>query len=191
MNLNRSIARLIVVVAATAVTTSSASAGWSEFWFKIRRGYHRNNAWPDPFTEMDVRQVVSPFEIMKHNGWRLHNTISHELFREGDGALLASGNERVRWIATQAPDARRSVYILRAPTPEETQARVASVQRSLAAVDAGGAQPRIFVTDIEPGASSGAWANKINTEWLAHLPIPQLPQESATGNQSVTTASGE
>jgi hypothetical protein len=84
---------------------SNASADWHTFWHNVHVGTHRNNAWPDPFNEADAIQVVSPFERMKNNGWRVHNTIGHELFRGGDGALLASGNKRVEWISSQAPAA--------------------------------------------------------------------------------------
>jgi hypothetical protein len=189
MKINRPAIRLLIATTVTTVFVSSANAGWNEFWDKVKLGHKRNNAWPDPFTEMDARQTAAPFEVQKHNGWRLHNTISHELFREGDGVLLASGNERVRWIATQAPDARRSIYVLRGRTPEETQARVASVQETLASVQTVGAAPEVYVTDVSPGTASGAWANKINRDWLSNMPAPQLPSESASGTAGAATAS--
>ncbi len=95
-----------------ATTATSASADWNHFWHGLHVGFHRNNAWPDPFNEVDAGNVIQPFEVMKANGWRMHNTIGHELFRSGDGALLAAGHKRVHWIASQAPTARRTVYVL-------------------------------------------------------------------------------
>lgn len=182
--------RFALALLAVGVTGSSASADWHSFWHKVHVGFHRNNAWPDPFNEADALEVVTPFEIMKQNGWRLHNTIGHELFREGDGALLASGSRRVHWIATQAPVSRRSLFVLRGNTPEETKSRVASVHQTLGSLNLQGPPPEIMVTDVEPGASSGAWAVKVNREWLESLPSPQLPQTSASGQQSVTTPGG-
>ena len=32
---------------------------------KIGIGYERNNAWPDPFNEVDAMAVITPFETMK------------------------------------------------------------------------------------------------------------------------------
>lgn len=182
--------RLVLSLLVVGVTATSASADWHSFWHGLNVGYARNNAWPDPFNEADAMQVVMPFEIMKQNGWRMHNTIGHELFREGDGALLAAGSKRVQWIASQAPVSRRSLFVLRGTSPEETKARVASVHQTLASLNLPGQPPQITVTDVEPGASSGAWAVKVNREWLDSLPIPQLPQTSAQGQQSATTPTG-
>ncbi|QDT01683.1 hypothetical protein K227x_00500 [Rubripirellula lacrimiformis] len=179
--------RFALAFLAIGVTATSASADWHTFWHNMHVGYHRNNAWPDPFNEVDAAQVAAPFEVMKHNGWRIHNTIGHELFRESDGALLASGNRRVHWIASQSPQTRRSIYVVRGGSPEETQARVASVQQTLTGLNLHGPVPPVMVTDVEPGTSSGAWANKVSREWLEHLPLPQLPRESAAGNTSVAT----
>ncbi len=179
--------RLVFSVLAMGVVATSASADWHTFWHNANVSYHRNNAWPDPFNEADAMQVVAPFEIMKQNGWRMQNTLGQELFREGDGALLAAGNRRVEWIATQAPVERRAVFVMRGSSPAETEARVASVHQTLTGLNLQGQMPMVMVTDTEPATSSGAWANKISREWLDHLPLPQLPQTSAAGNQSVAT----
>ena len=95
----------------------------------------------------------------------------------------------MHWIATQAPAARRTVYVLRGNSQAETDARVASVHQALNNVHTTGAIPAVLVTDAEPATSSGAWATKINREMLENLPEPRLPQQSASGQQSVTTPS--
>ena len=122
-----------IVLAVTGASTASADwhQSWKRFWHNVAVGYHRNNAWPDPFVEADALQVIGPFETMKRNGWRLHNTIGHELFRASDGELLASGHGRVRWIATQAPEDRREIFVLRGRSDDETNARVASVRQAI------------------------------------------------------------
>ena len=186
----RFLSRFSIGFFAVLMTTNSAMADWNSLKHKIRVGYHRNNAWPDPFTEADAMDVVRPFEIMKQNGWKLHNTIGHELFREGDGALLASGNKRIRWIATQAPVSHRAIFVLRGRSSAETEARLVSVRQSLANIESQGAQPQVIVTDVEPGAASGKWADKINREWYESLPRPQLPQTSVTGQKGAATPSG-
>lgn len=189
MKVTYKFAPAVVALMIFATTATSASADWNHFWHDLHVGFHRNNAWPDPFREVDAEQVVMPFEVMKANGWKMHNTIGHELFRGGDGALLASGHKRVHWIATQAPVSRRAVYVLRGSTPAETEARVAAVRQTLSTVHANGPTPNVMVTDIEPPSSSGAWATKINREWLAHLTAPRLPSVSASGQQSAGQAS--
>lgn len=192
LTLKRSLLALaLAVVANGTLGSQQANAGWDEFWFKFRRSFHRSNAWPDPFAEQDARQTMAPFEVMKINGWRLNNTISHELFRSGDGALLASGNERIRWITNNPMAAQQGIYVMQGRSKVETQARLASVRDSLENLHTTSNKPEIYLTNREPGTSSGPWAVKINREWLANLPIPQLPQESASGEESITTASQE
>lgn len=177
----------LVAILLVATGASSATADWHEFWHNLHVGYYRNNAWPDPFNELDANQVVAPFEVMKHNGWKLHNTIGNELFRDGDGALLASGSKRVHWIATQAPASRRNVYVLRGGSQQETQARIASVEETLANINYSGHKPSILVTDVEPSSASGEWATKINRDWLEQLAAPRLPSASSSGTAGVAT----
>ena len=173
-----------------ALCAGTAAADWPEFWHAVHIGYHRNNAWPQPFVEADSMQVIAPFEIMKRNGWRKHNTIGHELFREGDSALLAAGHRRLRWIATQAPEMRRQVFVLRGRTQQETEARVVAVQQTLDQIETHGVPPEVFVTGIEPSTASGAWATKINREWLEQMAPPRLPSTSSAGTQGATAGGG-
>lgn len=181
VNISFTQAAVVLIVAATTASSATADWSWKHFWHGLHVGYYRNHAWPDPFTEADAAQVVIPFDVMKANGWRMHNTIGHDLFRDGDGALLASGHKRVHWIATQAPPTRRTVYVLRGDTQAETDARVAAVRQTLTSLPTDAPPPEVMITDVEPAASSGAWATKINREWLEHLTAPRLPQVSASG----------
>ncbi|TWU22194.1 hypothetical protein Pla52o_32490 [Novipirellula galeiformis] len=178
--------RIAIAGLLLCVSASTVSADWHQFWHNCNRDYYRNNAWPEPFQELDAMQVSAAFDTMKHNGWRLHNTIGNELFRDGDGALLASGHNRVFWIATQSPESRRNVYVLRGRTDAETDARVASVRQTLASVPNTGAQTNVFVTDREPSTAPGAWATQINRQWMLELPKPKLPSATAQGGPSVT-----
>lgn len=165
----------------------TASADWHDLIHKMHLGYHRNVAWPDPFNEVDAMQVVAPFEIMKQNGWRTHNTIGHELFRPGDGQLSASGHNRVRWIATQAPAGRRDIYVLQGNTPNETGKRLRAVREAVATFDPVGVPPQIYVTQRQPPTTPGATATKINRDWLEQMPAPRLPSTSAAGNAGATS----
>ena len=190
MKLTTKLGQSFVAILIVATTATSAAADWDSFWHGVHIGYARNNAWPDPFTEVDAQQVIEPFAIMKANGWREHTTIGHELFRNGDGALLASGHKRVFWIATQAPQSRRAVHVLRGANPMETQARVAAVQSTLDTINLQGPRPQVLVTDVEPALSSGAIAGKLHRERLENLPTPRLPDTSASGQSGITTPSG-
>ncbi|MFG0267874.1 MAG: hypothetical protein ACF8AM_22385 [Rhodopirellula sp. JB055] len=180
-------AAILAAMASGGIGSQTASADWGSLVHQMHVGYHRNVAWPDPFNEVDAVQTVMPFEAMKRNGWRMHNTIGHELFRGGDGALLAAGQNRVRWIATQAPEGRREIYVLRGVTQEETQSRIKAVQEAVDGyVLAGQPQPQVLVTTIEPATSPGVVATKINRERLEQMAAPKLPTTSAAGTTGVT-----
>jgi hypothetical protein len=170
-----------------AIVGQPANGDWHSFWNSIHVDYARNNVWPQPFVDADARAVQAPFVVMKHNGWRAHNTIGHELFREGDCSLNLAGNRRVDWIAKQAPQDRRVIYVLRGDTDQETIQRLESVHQRLASLQTGGPLPQVVVTDIEPAAASGGWATSINRQWIENLPAPKLPSTSASGTAGATS----
>lgn len=182
----RSIIAVLIVVSGT----STVSAGWENFWHSLHIGYHRNNAWPAPFNEADAMQVVSPFAIQVRNGWRVNNTIGHELFRQGDGALLAAGHKQVEWIATQSPATRRQIFVLGARNEQETEARLESVREALAAIRSSGPEPEIYVTERIPATADGVWGADINRAMHQFRTAPRLPQTSASGQSSVGTSGG-
>jgi len=165
-----------------ALAPPSASADWDAFWHQVSVDYHRNNAWPHPFMEAAAAQTRAPFRVMTHKGWKLHNTIGHELFRSGDGALTPAGRSRVHWIASQAPPQRRVVHVLRGSSPAETEARLVSVRGTIDHLHFSGPPPHVVVTDVPPSTVGGAWATQINRKWLDSLPAPQLPAASTGGS---------
>lgn len=169
-----------------AVLGQPAVADWNSFWNSIHVDYARNNAWPQPFVEADAQAVQAPFAVMKHNGWRAHNTIGNELFREGDCSLSLAGSRRVEWIAKQAPHDRRTIYVLRGASDEETIRRLESVHQSLASLPTGKPLPQVVVTDIEPASASGGWATSVNRQWMQNLPAPKLPSKTASGTAGTT-----
>lgn len=161
-----------------AAAVSPAAADWNSFWHGVHVDYHRNNAWPHPFSEMAAAQTRAPFAVQKMNGWRLHNTISHELFRGGDGVLTVAGQQHLAHIVHQVPVEFREVIVVCGATPAETEARVASVRAALSRMNLEGAVPEIYVTHRVPATGSGELATAVNRAWLQSLPKPQLPESS-------------
>ncbi|MEM9645550.1 MAG: hypothetical protein AAF989_11215 [Planctomycetota bacterium] len=181
--------RMFALLTVTTLIAGDAAADWHTFWHSVHVDYARNRVWPEPFTEVATAQTVAPFQVMTQNGWRAHNTIGNDLFRRGDGALLAAGRERVRWIASQAPQNRRIVYVLRGHNREETESRVGAVREAVSKMYLDGAGPEIYVTNIEPASAPGAWAEKVNRDRLSQMPAPVLPGTSAAGTAGAATAS--
>lgn len=169
--------RLICAAALVALTASTSHADWHSFWHRFHIDYHRNNAWPHPFREMAAMQTRSPFEVQKVNGWRLHNTISHELFVQGDGQLTYAGQRQLHNIMTHVPPQFREVFVVRGSSQAETEARVAAVKSSLTRMQLPeDALPAVSVIDRAPATSSGSITSAINRAWLNSLPEPKLPE---------------
>src|SRR5580698_9865787 len=91
-------------------TQSKPGGGW---WSRIWRDYHRNQAWPDPFIPGDRAAVKTPFMLMADNGWQRQNLLCEYHFSQDGQSLSQAGEYRLNWIATQAPQARRTVFVQR------------------------------------------------------------------------------
>jgi hypothetical protein len=169
------IAGLLVVA-----TTSTSNADWHSFWHRFHVDYERNNAWPHPFREVAAAQTRAPFEVQRQNGWQLHNTISHGLFRAGDGQLSYAGQQQLQNILTAVPPQHRTVFVVRGASQAETEARLTSVRGSLERFTvAGAAIPQVVLIDRAPATSSGQLASAINRAWIENLPTPELPQDDS------------
>lgn len=171
--------RLILLSAVLAffVMTNRSEAGWNEFWAQFKTDFHRNHAWPEPFNHMDQQATANPIIVMKNNGWRLHNTVSSQLFNEETNELTRAGEIKVHWILTQAPFQRRTVYVLKGKTQEQTDQRMQAVE--LAAhkfVPEGTAQ--IQLTEIEPSGASGDYFDQVDRKVRSTIPEPRLPAMS-------------
>lgn len=176
--------RFICLAGVTLTAVSLASpAVEAEDWLhrkkhEIKIGYLRNRAWPQPFSEMSAMQTRAPFHVMAHKGWMLNNTIGHQLFRSGDGALTAAGRSHLEWIAREAPEQRRVVHVVRGHSQPETEARVAAVRSALSDMHFPGAPPQIFITNVSPATSPGVYASQITRQRLQVMPPPTLPAKS-------------
>ena len=168
--------RLACASLVAIATAAPAAADWNSFWHGFHIDYHRNNAWPHPFSEMAATQTRTPFAIQTMNGWRLHNTVSHELFRGGDGVLTVAGQHHLAHIISQVPPQHRMVMVVRGATPEETEARLASVRSAIARMHVEGPAPEVRVTDRVPATGSGELATALNRARLQTLPAPRLPE---------------
>lgn len=163
-----------------AATASTSNADWHSFWHRFHVDYHRNNAWPHPFREVSAAQTRAPFEVQRLNGWQLHNTLNHGLFREGDGQLSYAGQQQIQYIMTAVPEQHRTVFVVRGSSPAETDARLASVRSSLERYQLANAPaPAVMLIDRAPATYSGARASAINRAWLEAMPTPELPQDTS------------
>lgn len=175
--------RFFMVILALGGMASQTQGGWSEFWERVRADFWRNNCWPQPFQAQDRELIRSPLIAMTAAGWRQNNTLSDHFFSPENGAINQAGEIKVRWIVTQAPPHRRTVFVLRAATPDKTQQRIASVQSAIEKI-APGTPPDVVITDITPPSASGDYFDQVDRQFKQSIPAPRLPamEETTGGN---------
>lgn len=173
---------LVATFLVLTVTASVANAGWDEFWARVHLDWKRMNCWPEPFQQADRELVRGPLIQMTDNGWRVQNTLSDHLFTVEQNDLNQAGALKVRWIVTQAPPHRRTVFILRGATPEATMARVESVQQEVARIMPEGGRPSVILTDTVPAGGSGDYFDSVDRQLKQSIPAPRLAPIQSTTN---------
>jgi hypothetical protein len=164
--------------APAAVESAGATKSWKERWHEFSADFQlncaRSNAWPEPFQQPDRELVRSPFRTMADNGWREQNTFTDFLFADERSELNLAGREKLRSILTQLPPHRRQIFVVEAERPEETAARVASVQQQIAELAPHQTVP-VFLTQLQPRYGDGRYQNGVNRSYDSTLPEPRLP----------------
>jgi hypothetical protein len=125
----RSIIRLSVIIFAIGSTLPLSAGEIGEFLSSVARDAKRRNCWPEPFVYADRETYRQTMAIQNSAGWERQNLLSEFHFLPGGGELNEAGRMRVQWILSESPETRRQIYVHRANSPQETSARMQSVQR--------------------------------------------------------------
>src|SRR5438105_11175434 len=156
------------------------TGGFNQFWDKCRVDFNRNTAWPQPFLTADKIAVRTPWCIQTDNGWKMQNTVGTFLFDRDTQQINEAGDLLVKWILTQAPIHRRAVFVLKGDTAEATNARVQSVQASVAKYSSGCVCP-VLLTETEPAGWPASYIDAITQHYDATIPNPRLPARQGGG----------
>jgi hypothetical protein len=112
---------------------------------------------------------------MVANGWRSQNTISSYHFDEATGELNDTGRLKVEAILNYAPQQYRSLFVLRAGSPEQTDARIRSVQAHAEMYMQGDVPPPVMISTREPIGATGEYVNGVYTRRVESAVPPVLP----------------
>jgi hypothetical protein len=144
-------------------------------WYKFKVDWHRNNAWPEPFSSADRAAQRAPFCLMVDNGWKMQNTVGTFLFDPNSQQLNTAGEHLVKWIVQQAPQHRKAVFVLKGDSPEATQSRIASVQAAVGRFACEGENPPVILTNTEPSGWPASYVDQMTQQFQATIPSPRLP----------------
>jgi nitrogen fixation protein len=177
-----------------AVCASLGISSWAcagDFWNRFKKDTQRNNYWPEPFVTTDRLSVREPFAIQANNGWRLQNTIGDGYFEPDTQELNLAGQMKVKWVVTQSPLSRRTVYVMTGGNDEMTMIRVDSVQRAISRYIPKGELPEVLLTDRDINGGSGEYFDAVDRALKSSVPSPRLaPSSGANANGAGGNASG-
>ena len=177
-----SIALLLVVLIGSA---STAKAQWFDnFCESFKRDYRRNKMWPEPFLQADRQATVAPFAIQTANGWRRQNLMSDYHFRDGTNQLTLAGESKLRYILTQMPPARRTVFVQQGYTADVTQERLSAVEKAASKI----VPPGMVAQVVESNLPNDGWPaediDAVTRKFNASRPDPRLPASSVSSGGS-------
>jgi hypothetical protein len=187
--LRSSIRRFLLAVAVSSSALPTLQAGWPELHQEHKIDKARNNYWPQPFRSMDASAAVSPFDVMRCNGWRLFNTLNSCLFDE-HGQLTEVGKLQLYRVINHSPADKRMVYVSKAATEKLTAARVESIELAISEFLPSGELPPILVSHEEQPISSGQYQTALNRALMRSVPTPRLPSIAGGGGGAAAGAAG-
>jgi uncharacterized membrane protein YgcG len=167
------------------VSVVPAEAQWmTNFWDGAHREYKRNTAWPQPFLRADRESVTLPFGLMVANGWRRQNLLSDYHFQDDNSQLNQGGELKLRFILTQMPPQRRTVFVQRGFTPEVTSTRIEVVQRAAARMLPQDAFPEIVESDLPNDGWPAEEVDSVTKRFNSSRPQPRVTSSSNSGSSS-------
>jgi hypothetical protein len=150
----------------------------------IKRGYHRNVAWPWPYVCADRVAVREPFCLMINNGWRRQNLLGPHHFNAKADKLTSAGELRVHWIMTQAPEERRAIFVERDLDPAVTAQRLATARDYAAQVTLGAQSPQVLESHLVSEGRPASVVDATNVRFQESMPAPTLPAATLSIGES-------
>ena len=175
--------RTILAMLVFSVVMSGVGSAWAVVFdsatYYVRRGYHRNVAWPWPYICPDRAAVREPFGIMVNNGWRRQNLLGEHHFNPQANGLTKAGELKVEWILTQAPPEHRTVFVERSVDPSVTASRMAAAREYSSQIAIEGQPPEVAETYIVSEGRPASVVDSINVRFQESARPPVLPAATA------------
>jgi hypothetical protein len=154
------------------------------FAWRCEAGYHANNMWPAQYVPSARCAVNSAYTAMINNGWRRQNLLGNYHFEEGTNDLTTAGKLKTKWILTQAPQDRRTVFIERGSDQSETAGRIAAVHSWTATQSSIGEPAMVNDTHIVSEGHTAGSVDHVFVGFQSHQPAPVLPASTGSSSSS-------
>ncbi len=144
--------------------------------------YHSAHYWPYPYVCQDRELVEATNFAQIENGWITATTFYDYHFDPDTQELNSSGRQHLRWMMSSVPEQFRNPYVTTTFEAHTTQARIASVETSVAAL-LGNDQSRPVATRV----AQPLWRNANVVEmqlrgYESSLPSPTIEYQGVTAD---------
>lgn len=154
-------------VLAMCFGTQSAQADWNEFWAKFNRDRCRNEAWPHPFLRADQQSVRQTFGVMVQRGWEQQMVFQSFHFDPNSNELNALGDQKLRWLLSQAPADRAQIFVQQTFDEKTNSARMLAIQTRASEIAANSNHPDIVPSNSNPYLMRGVPAEALTSSVLS------------------------
>ncbi|MEX0678216.1 MAG: hypothetical protein WD063_14140 [Pirellulales bacterium] len=176
---------MLLVMLAVLASGGKAHGQWFEqFKQNCKRDYHRNSMWPEPFLQADRNAVMCPFAIQTANGWRRQNLLSDYHFNEATNQLTLAGESKLRYVLTQMPPTRRTVFVQQGLSTDVTEGRMHAVERSAEGIVPTGMVANVVESNLPNEGWPAADIDAVTRKFIATTPDPRLPPGGISGGGS-------
>lgn len=132
--------------------------------------YHSAHFWPHPYVCQDRALVESTIYSQVENGWINATTFYDYHFDPETNQLNTAGRRHLRYIITSVPEQFRNSYVTAAFDPLSTQARVESVESSIAALTG---QQQMLTVEIR--TANPLWRNATMVDGTMRASVESMP----------------
>jgi len=122
---------------------------------------------------------------MIQNAWRRQNLLAECHFTT-ENKLSPSGQQKVRWILTEAPIQHRTIYVRRGDSAEDTIARMNSIRQYAAKAVPDAGAPDVLETYLAPAGYPAGWPSTkdetLSRKFQSSLPDKLYVPDRDTGS---------
>jgi len=147
-------------------------------------GCQANQMWPSQYIPAARRSVLGAYEVMVNNGWRRQNLLGAYHFDPDSNELTDAGKLKVKWILTQTPHHRRSVFVERGFDLSHTAARVTSINTWVSRMSPTVGEVDVNDTHIMAEGHSAGTVDHIFVGFQANQRPPVLPAAGSSTSSS-------
>ena len=140
--------------------------------------YYRNKWWPEPYINSSRTAVRARFKVMACKGWEEQNLIGPHLFKPESGELTDQGLAKIRWIATQAPENFRIVYVERTEQSDIMAERIEAARAAAQRFALPGEVVQVAPSNLQSHGWPAEYVVTISDKFQATIPDPRLPKDN-------------